>query len=66
MFLPSKIFSFLSLESGFNVSDEDVCVAIALKKGDSELNEAISKILNTITEAEKTALMDEAIANNAE
>lgn len=58
--------TYVKLESGFNVSDEDVCVAIALKKGDSELNEAISKILNTITEAEKTALMDEAIANNAE
>lgn len=58
--------TYIKLESGFNVSDEDVCVAIALKKGDSELNEAVSGVLSKITEAERNALMDEAIAKNAE
>lgn len=58
--------TYVKLQSGFNVSDEDVCVAIALKKGDSELNEAVSGVLSKITEAERNALMDEAIAKNAE
>ena len=58
--------TYVKLESGFNVSEEDVCVAIAIRKGDSELNNAISGVLNTITEADRNALMDEAIAKNAE
>lgn len=58
--------TYIKLESGFNVSDEDVCVAIAIRKGDSELNEAVSGVLSKITEAERNALMDEAIAKNAE
>lgn len=58
--------TYIKLQEGFNVSEEDVCVAIAIKKGASELNEQISQVLNTITEAERTRLMDEAIAKNAE
>ena len=57
--------TYVKLQSGFNVSDEDVCVAIALKKGASELKEAINQILNNISETERNALMDEAIAKNA-
>ncbi len=58
--------TYIKLTSGFNVSDEDVCVAIALRKGESELNEKISQILASITEEERSRLMDEAIAKNAE
>ena len=57
--------TYVKLQSGFNVSDEDVCVAIALKKGASELKEAINQVLNNISETERNALMDEAIAKNA-
>ena len=57
--------TYIKLQSGFNVSDEDVCVAIALKKGASELKEAINQVLNNISETERNALMDEAIATNA-
>lgn len=58
--------TYIKLEEGFNVSDEDVCVAIAIAKGNSDLNDKVSQVLNTITEAERNQLMDEAIAKNAE
>ncbi len=58
--------TYIKLEEGFNVSDEDVCVAIAIAKGNSDLNDKVSQVLNTITEAERNQLMDTAIAKNAE
>jgi hypothetical protein len=58
--------TYIKLESGFNVSEEDVCVAIAIAKGNSDLNSKVSAALSKITEAERNALMDEAIARNAE
>lgn len=58
--------TYIKLESGFNVSDADVCVAIAIKKGNTELNTFVSEILSKITETERNQLMDQAIARNAE
>ena len=58
--------TYIKLESGFNVSEEDVCVAIAIGKGNSDLNSKVSAALAKITEAERNALMDAAIAKNAE
>ena len=58
--------TYIKLESGFNVSEEDVCVAIAIRKGESELNEKISQVLASISEEERVQLMDQAIAKNAE
>ena len=58
--------TYIKLESGFNVSEEDVCVAIAIAKGNSDLNSKVSAALAKITEAERNALMNEAIAKNAE
>ena len=58
--------TYVKLENGFNVSDEDVCVAIALKKGNEELKNSVNNILNNITEIERNNLMDAAIARNAE
>ena len=58
--------TYIKLESGFEVSEEDVCVAIAIAKGNSDLNSKVSAALSKITEAERNALMDEAIARNAE
>ena len=48
------------------MSEEDVCVAIAIGKGNSELNELVSNVLNQISETERIRLMDEAIARNKE
>ena len=58
--------TYVKLENGFNVSDEDVCVAIALKKGNEELKNSVNNVLNNITEIERNNLMDAAIARNAE
>ena len=58
--------TYIKLEEGFNVSEEDVCVAIAIAKGNSDLNDKVSQVLTSITEAERNQLMDEAIAKNAE
>lgn len=58
--------TYISLTSGFNVSEEDVCVAIAVKKGNSELQTKINNVLNTISEADRDTLMNQAIARNAE
>ena len=58
--------TYIKLESGFNVSEEDVCVAIAIAKGNSDLNSKISAALAKISEVTRNTLMDEAIARNAE
>ena len=58
--------TYIKLTSGFNVSEEDVCVAIAVKKGSSELQTKINDILSKISEADRNALMNQAIADNAE
>lgn len=47
---------------GFQASDEDVAVAVGLKKGNPDL-EKINQILATISEEERIRLMDEAIKN---
>jgi len=57
--------TYIKLTEGFVVSEEDVCVAIAVRKGDTELNDAISAILNKITEDQRNELMDQAIANSS-
>lgn len=58
--------TYIKLTSGFNVSLEDVCVAIAVKKGNTDLQTKINEILNNINEATRNDLMDQAIADNAE
>lgn len=58
--------TYISLEPGFIVSDEDACVAIALRKGDTQLKEEINTILLTITESKRMELMNQAIGRNAE
>ncbi len=58
--------TYIKLTSGFNVSEEDVCVAIAVQKGNSELQAKIDSVLNTITEADRTAIMNQAISDSAE
>lgn len=59
-------FTYIKLTDGFNVSDEDVCVAIATNKGNPDLTSQISAALEQISEATRQQLMNEAIANNAE
>ena len=58
--------TYIKLTNGFNVSEEDVCVAIAVQKGKDDLKSKIDNILNSITEADRNAIMDQAIIDSAE
>ena len=58
--------TYIKLTEGFEVSEEDVCVAIALRKGDKELNDSISLVLSKISEERRKELMDQAISKNAQ
>jgi len=48
---------------GFKASDDDVAVAVGVKKGNAELVKSINEILAGISEEERKALMDAAIKN---
>ena len=58
--------TYIKLTNGFNVSEEDVCVAIAVAKGNTELQEKVNNVLNSISEADRNAIMDQALADSAE
>lgn len=58
--------TYIKLTSGFNVSDEDVCVAIAVKKGNAELQDSINSVLASLTDAQRAEIMDQAIVDSAE
>ena len=58
--------TYIKLTNGFNVSEEDVCVAIAVKKGNSDLQTKINEVLSTITESTRNDIMNQAIVDNAE
>ena len=55
-------FLMIELEDGFEASDDDVAVAVGLKK-DSEIREEINEVLKTISEEERQQIMDDAIMN---
>jgi len=48
-------------DKGFKASDDDIAVAIGIKKGQADLIKNINTILNGITEADRTTIMDNAI-----
>lgn len=58
--------TYIKLESGFNVSDKDVCVSIALKKGQDALVSQINGILAGITTGVRESIMVGAIARAEE
>ncbi|MGE5370983.1 MAG: transporter substrate-binding domain-containing protein [Solirubrobacterales bacterium] len=47
---------------GFTASDDDVAIAVGLKKGNAD-REQINKILSAISEEQRTTIMDQAIKN---
>ena len=49
-------------EDDFQVSDEEINIGISMKKGNTELKEAIDSVLSTMTPDDFSAMMDEAIA----
>ena len=58
--------TYIKLTNGFNVSEEDVCVAIAVKKGNTDLQSKINSVLSLITETDRNSIMDQAIIDSAE
>ncbi len=48
---------------GFETSPEDTSIAVAIKKGNTELVEQVNEILAGISKEERLQLMDQAIAN---
>lgn len=59
---PELIFISFAEGQGFAASEEDVAIAVGLKKG-SELKEPINEILAKISTEDRTKLMDEAVKN---
>lgn len=49
--------------NGFEASDDDVAIAVGIKKGNTELTDAINQILQGISEDERITMMDNAIKN---
>lgn len=57
-----KLLDFTGTEGEFKVSDEDINIGISLKKGNTELKDAINGVLSKMTEADFNKMMEEAIS----
>ena len=57
-----KLLEFGGGENDFQVTDEDINIGISLKKGNTELKEAIDSVLSKMTKDDFSAMMDEAIS----
>lgn len=55
-------FKMVEFKDGFKTSEEDTSIAVGIAKG-SDLTEKINKTLSSISEDERTKLMDAAIKN---
>jgi putative lysine transport system substrate-binding protein len=55
-------YVMVEFEKGFETSEDDTAIAVGLKKG-SDLTEKINKTLASISEEERTSIMDTAIKN---
>lgn len=51
----------VSLEEGFQTIEEDTAVAVAVKKGSSELLSQINEAINQISEEDRVSIMDQMI-----
>lgn len=60
---PNYVMVEFAADKGFKTSDDDVAVAVGLKKGQPELIGQINKILAGISEEQRVQIMDEAIKN---
>ena len=57
-----KMLEFCGGDKDFQVSDEDINIGISMKKGNTELKEAIDSVLTKMTKDDFSAMMDEAIS----
>lgn len=56
-------FMMIEFDDGFEASDDDVAIAVGLKKGSDDLLEQINEIIRSISEDRRQEIMDQAIAN---
>lgn len=56
-----KILDFTGTDDGFDVDEGEINIGISVMKGNTELKDAIDKVLSPMTEADFTELMAEAI-----
>ena len=56
-----KILDFSGTDDDFEMADEEVNVAISVKKGDTKLKNQINAVLAKMTAQERTELMSRAI-----
>lgn len=57
-----KLLDFTGTDGAFQVSDEDINIGISVRKGNTELVEAINSVLANLTVEDFTNWMNEAIA----
>ncbi len=57
-----KLLDFTGTEGEFKVSEEDINIGISLKKGNTELKDAINGVLAKMTEEDYNKMMEEAIS----
>ncbi len=57
-----RLLDFTGTEGGFQVSDEDINIGISLKKGNTELKDAINGVLSEMNETDFDKMMEDAIA----
>ena len=57
-----KLLDFTGKDGEFQVSDEDINIGISLKKGNTELKDAINSVLATMTKDDYNKMMEEAIS----
>lgn len=57
-----KMLEFGGGDADFQVTDEDINIGISMKKGNTELKDAINSVLATMTKDDYSKMMDEAIS----
>lgn len=58
----NKVFKMVELTDGFETNDEDVTIAVGMRKGDDSINQ-VNQVLATLSEDQQIALMDNMIQN---
>ena len=56
------MLDFTGSDDDFAVSDEDINIGISIRKGNTELLDAVNKVLSGMTAEDYERMMDEAIS----
>lgn len=57
-----KLLDFTGSDDNFEVDEGEINIGVSVRKGNTELKDAIDSVLSTMTEDDFNAMMDEAIA----